>query len=88
MYEGAILYHSLDSAHKIIEARKNRAKQTSNFDEIFFLAAVAIGDGSTLEDIKQRIQEHKRYLASHFEQNIGEWKGRPFMKWIQAEAKV
>ncbi|KPM41568.1 hypothetical protein AK830_g4946 [Neonectria ditissima] len=90
MCEAAMLYyHVMDICKKQLLKKPKKGKRTNTMAElapIFHKYAASIGDGSTLDEVIKRCEEHAEFLMSQFELELDfDWRATPFYKWMTAK---
>lgn len=87
MVRAVELYYHILEPLELASGRKK--KNVPKFDEVLFKAAVAVGDGSTLEDMIDTINEHKVFfLAQFLKEETFRWNDTDFCKRLVAENAV
>ncbi|KAM5342530.1 hypothetical protein ACJ41O_013496 [Fusarium nematophilum] len=88
MCEAAILYYRIMDIYKAQKSKKSKKGKPNTMNElhrVFHLYAARIGDGSTLEEVIERCEEHALFLISQCmqeEEAIFDWTNNPFYKWL------
>ncbi|KAJ4237488.1 hypothetical protein NW759_000598 [Fusarium solani] len=88
MCEAALLYYrimDIYKAKKPKKAKKGKKDQLKELHSVFHEYATLIGDGSTLEEVIERCDEHASFLISQCmqeEPDVFEWGSNPFYQWL------
>ncbi|KAF4469733.1 hypothetical protein FALBO_3379 [Fusarium albosuccineum] len=86
MCEAVVLYYrimDIYKAKKPKKAKKGKKDQMKELYRVFHEYAAMVGDGSTLEEVLERCDEHASFLISQCLQEEGfDWSDNPFYKWL------
>lgn len=91
--EGITLYYTLmdiytEAMESYIKTKQYKALQMP-IDTLLFKYAVALGDGVTLAEAKQRCQKHALFLLAHLpRESEFKWHLTSFHKWLNDDQPV
>ncbi|KAM0346100.1 hypothetical protein ACHAPU_005865 [Fusarium lateritium] len=87
MRDAVLLYYRLMAIYtekQPKKAKKSKKDIEKELNHVFHQYATQIGDGSTLQIVKGRCDEHASFLISQCLQDVNEvdWTATPFFKWM------